>query len=366
MQNYAALKQLPFAGKQTLPATIRKDIWRPLLSVSFPSAPQGLSAFRKLREYRKLHELSWNTHTVPNAGLLDLENPYVRVNTVRPPRKERSRMIMDQRANSIADLAQVLREQEQLGAETEKQRIEREQAEETRVREELISLAEEERNGGLPVLEAAIQAQESAINDMRARKQAAQPDAPSRKDVHRQILALNALKLKHQKMIAAKDTFEQGHARLIKQAESKSESGELKQGASELELDIEPPAIFYRPTERSGSTPRRGNVKQEVAKKQTPVYTAQGIVIRWSNPLDAEFAESWPTAVEHQDAGYTRHVAARPGDEAILDAEAMLRSPKALEEMRIAEEGGLDELEARMSESPDHFIQPGKASDARA
>lgn len=267
---------------------------------------------------------------------------------------------MDQRANSIADLAIVLREQEALGEMTEKARIEKKEAEETAIREELVRLAEEERNGGLPVLEQAIQAQEAVIADMRAKKAAGEPGAPVRRDIHRQHQALKTLKLKQQKMIAAKEVFEQGHAKLVRQAESKTQSGELQPGASTLELDIDPPLIFYHPTpEKSTRTiPKRGALKSQVAEKKTPLYTTRGVVIRWANPLDAEYADSWPVTVEHQDAGYSRHTAPSPDAEAILDIEGMNRSPKALEEMRIEAEGGHSELGEGQSSFGD-FVQIG-------
>lgn len=349
---------MPFAGKQTVPRALRKDIWRPLAAVSFPNAPQGLQAFRKLREYRKLHELSWGKPTIVNGGLLDLENPYRRHEIARPPKKERSRLIMDQRANSIADLAAVLREQEAVGIAKEREDAEKRQAEETRAREDFVTLAEEERNGGMPVLQEAIKAQEAAIVELKARHAAGGEDAPTRKDIYRQTAPLNELKLKLRKMKAAKDAFENGHARLTKQAETQSQSGQLKRGASELQLDIEIPPVFYltRPV-GSGTIPKRGSLKQELARKQVPTYSADGIVIRWSNPLDAEYAESWPAAVEHQDAGLLRHTARNPEEEAVFEVEQILRSPKALQELSLGEQRQLEDMEGRSDLGPQDFMQ---------
>ena len=62
-QNHDALKQLPDLGANNKDASLRKDLWKPLWIVSLPDGPdglkQGLNAFRKLREYRKLHETNW-------------------------------------------------------------------------------------------------------------------------------------------------------------------------------------------------------------------------------------------------------------------------------------------------------------------
>ncbi|KAF1345762.1 transcriptional regulation of mitochondrial recombination-domain-containing protein [Delphinella strobiligena] len=358
LNNAAAISQLPFAGKQTVPRALRKDIWRPLASVSFPNAPQGLQAYRKLREYRKLQELSWAKPTIVNGGLLDLENPYRKQETVRPSPKNRSRLIMDQRANSIADLAAVLREQEAIGLAKERVDAAKRQGEETRAREELVTLAEEERNGGMPVLKEAIEAQEAAIADLKARHAAGGEDAPTRKDIYRQTASLSQLRLKLRKMKAAKDAFESGHARLTKHAESQSRSGQLQRGASELQLDIEIPSIFYltRPV-GSATVPKRGSTKQELARKQVPNYSADGIVIKWTNPLDAEYAESWPAAIEHQDAGLLRHTAPKPEEEAIFEVEQILRSPKALQELSLEEQRQLDDMEGRSDLGPQDFMQ---------
>ncbi|KAI9792649.1 MAG: hypothetical protein M1835_007710 [Candelina submexicana] len=100
MNNNAALRQLPYLGKKTVPAALRKDLWQPLATISFPDPPQGLTAFRKLREYRKLHELSYPLDDIKdkNGKLLG--------------KKQRGKKLMDQKANSIADIAAVLQSRE--------------------------------------------------------------------------------------------------------------------------------------------------------------------------------------------------------------------------------------------------------------
>ncbi|KAF3355342.1 hypothetical protein VdG1_04175 [Verticillium dahliae VDG1] len=54
-----ALKQLPFIAKKSTPAKLRKDLWRPMALIQFPAGAgtAGQSAFQKLREYRRRHEL---------------------------------------------------------------------------------------------------------------------------------------------------------------------------------------------------------------------------------------------------------------------------------------------------------------------
>jgi hypothetical protein len=94
---------LPFIGKHSTPPVIRPDDWTPHCVVTFPSAEQGHHAYRKLREFRKLHELSW-----------DKTNPEWK----HAPIKRRVKNIMDQRANTSADLAVVLKIQRKHGKDT--------------------------------------------------------------------------------------------------------------------------------------------------------------------------------------------------------------------------------------------------------
>lgn len=92
LQSNKALKQLPFNGKKTKPAKIRRDYWEPMAMIQFPRGQGvvGVSAFQKLREFRRLHELSYPEE------MLAL------------PKAERGKALNDQKANSVADMAAVL------------------------------------------------------------------------------------------------------------------------------------------------------------------------------------------------------------------------------------------------------------------
>lgn len=103
-QNHAALKQIPFLGKKTVPASLRKDLWQPFCMVEFPSSIQGLIAFRKLREFRRLHET-----TYPLSIITQNEGPH---KGQLLGTKKRGKVLMNQKANSVADLAAVLLQQE--------------------------------------------------------------------------------------------------------------------------------------------------------------------------------------------------------------------------------------------------------------
>ncbi|GJC95746.1 hypothetical protein CH63R_02309 [Colletotrichum higginsianum IMI 349063] len=102
-----ALRQLPFNGKKTKPAKLRRDYWEPMALIQLPSGAgvAGQSVFQKLREFRRLHELCWdeslrftkNTDTFTGVTKTRVRN-----------RLERGVALNDQRANSIADMAAVL------------------------------------------------------------------------------------------------------------------------------------------------------------------------------------------------------------------------------------------------------------------
>ena len=74
---------------------MRKDYWRPMALVQFAEgeAHIGRNIFHKLREFRKMHELSWGYQESELKGV---------------GRRERGQILSHQRANTIADLAAAL------------------------------------------------------------------------------------------------------------------------------------------------------------------------------------------------------------------------------------------------------------------
>ena len=72
--------------------------------VDFPSPHAGLAAYRKLREFRRLHETFYNLEDIQEKNGKHAGTLY--------PTKKRGRILMNQKANSIADLAAVLLQQE--------------------------------------------------------------------------------------------------------------------------------------------------------------------------------------------------------------------------------------------------------------
>lgn len=115
------LSQLIYHGKKTVPAKLRKDNWTPYFSLHFPSASAGLEAYKLLREFSVRRQLSppVESITVTDEFLerkrprdpLEIENfeeEWSRQRGKIMNRKMRARVLMDQKATSVADVAAVL------------------------------------------------------------------------------------------------------------------------------------------------------------------------------------------------------------------------------------------------------------------
>ncbi|KAK1637284.1 transcriptional regulation of mitochondrial recombination-domain-containing protein [Colletotrichum phormii] len=159
LESHRALKQLPFNGKKSKPAKLRRDYWEPMALIQLPAGAgaAGQSVFQKLREFRRMHELAWeddllyrehrtellkpkpikpwgvkqkkndaaavddvkysvageedkDAASAPADGAKTTTTPedLVSVRKIVRNRHERSLALNDQRANSIADMAAVL------------------------------------------------------------------------------------------------------------------------------------------------------------------------------------------------------------------------------------------------------------------
>lgn len=119
-QGFHGLKQLPFNGKKTKPAKLRKDYWSPMAIIEFPQGQGsvGRSVFQKLRELKHLHEVAWTddfrykspneyTHKQKTRLVEEQEKGNFNYRPIRS-KKERGIALNAQKANSIADIAAVL------------------------------------------------------------------------------------------------------------------------------------------------------------------------------------------------------------------------------------------------------------------
>jgi hypothetical protein len=75
-------------------------LWTPFCLLSFPSPEIGLSSYRKLREYRKLHENAY-----PLSAVTQTEGKHA---GQLLPKKKKGKVLMNQKANTVADMAAVL------------------------------------------------------------------------------------------------------------------------------------------------------------------------------------------------------------------------------------------------------------------
>lgn len=130
LQNNKILPQLLNHGKQTVPSSLRRDVWRPYFSIHFPETPAGAQA--GLKAYHRLRELSVKRQLSPSPELViatetdvqkakDKYTPIEFHNRMKDhkiknmpiknqllPKKLRARRLMDQKASSVADAAYVL------------------------------------------------------------------------------------------------------------------------------------------------------------------------------------------------------------------------------------------------------------------
>ncbi|KAK3680192.1 hypothetical protein LTR78_000569 [Recurvomyces mirabilis] len=186
LNSHASIKQLPDLGANNKPNAIRKDIWRPLYTLALPTThphalSQGLDAFQKLREYRKLHELNWTPplSLSQNYSNADIEHEKQQLEDrggskkesvydviKRRKRKIRVGMVMNQKANSIADLAAVLIEQEEAGRKAEEKVQKWRLLEREKEVREMLALAEEVEAGKVQEMEARIAEIEKRLADV--------------------------------------------------------------------------------------------------------------------------------------------------------------------------------------------------------
>ncbi|KAH6984969.1 transcriptional regulation of mitochondrial recombination-domain-containing protein [Ilyonectria sp. MPI-CAGE-AT-0026] len=120
LSGFHGLKQLPFNGKKTKPAKLRKDYWSPFARISLPAGQGsvGRSVFQKLRELKHLHEVAWDdefrykpTEEYTPADRKRIAEEEKKGNPdYRPIRtkQERGIALNRQKPNAIADIAAVL------------------------------------------------------------------------------------------------------------------------------------------------------------------------------------------------------------------------------------------------------------------
>ncbi|KAL4782224.1 transcriptional regulation of mitochondrial recombination-domain-containing protein [Aspergillus varians] len=126
LEKNSVLRQLIYHGKKTVPAALRKDMWVPYYSVHFNDTKVGLRAYHLLREFSLQRQLA------PPREMVTITEEFLNQKRPRSPeeakefdekygnkigwlmeKKDRARVVMDQKATSVADISAVLAIQEQ-------------------------------------------------------------------------------------------------------------------------------------------------------------------------------------------------------------------------------------------------------------
>ncbi|KAI5291595.1 hypothetical protein KEM54_003188 [Ascosphaera aggregata] len=163
----SVLSQLVYHGKKTVPAKLRKDMWSPYFSLHFSSSRHGLEVYRLLREFSMLRQFS------PPEDMIKITEEYLQRRRPKDELKaknfdedykrnigcfmsqnERARVLMDQKASSVADAAKAI----DIVLEDEKTRAEEAKAKEEQKQKlaELNQLKKEAKAKGEPLAEAVL------------------------------------------------------------------------------------------------------------------------------------------------------------------------------------------------------------------
>ena len=131
MESSQIMPQLIYHGKKTVPAALRRDVWRPYFSVHFPEtsagARAGLTAYHRLRQFALRRQLDppeehliatekdYNKALTDGGDPVDVREKRIKQRIKLPmigqrlPKRMRAKKLMDQKATSVADLAFVLK-----------------------------------------------------------------------------------------------------------------------------------------------------------------------------------------------------------------------------------------------------------------
>lgn len=218
-------------------------------------------------------------------------------------KKLRVAAVLDQRANSVADLAAVLAAQEALGAKTQQQKDEEAKSRRAYQVQTMIDMAKEVEQGALDEVKLQIKQLEEQLKSSAADEST----ETSKTQLRKQLKDARARK--------AKLNWSTSNVERVK-AELKESGVELSPEQQDVRLRESLPVF---PTPRTIA--KRGPMRARLERENAPVFSTEGIVIKWANHLDAEFAESWPETVDHQPMGFARNRAPNADQEPIMDVE---------------------------------------------
>lgn len=315
---------------------LRKDLWHPLWTLTLPATPyaeaQSKHTFKKLREWRKLHETNWDTPPMLSQPFSDAEIKELEEKLEdrggskkesahkiihRNKRKMRVKAVLDQRANSVADLAAVLIEQDDMGAKMAEKKEKTAKSSRDFQANLMLELAQEAENGGI----AKIEARKEQLEELKAKADRIGETGSdmSKSQMRREIQALAARKVKMQYSVeaVAKARKDLLASRSQPALEGGSPAPAPAKSTEITSADLHPLLPAF-PIPR-GDPPKRGPIRARIRQANAPIFSTEGVTIKWSNTLDAEYAEQWPDTVMHEPMGLVRHRAPRADEEAVND-----------------------------------------------
>lgn len=130
-----------------------------------------------------------------------------------------------------------------------------------------------------------------------------------------------------------------------------NEGGDMSEMTPERQLDRLSISLPNFPTPNL-SVPKRGSLRARLERANRPVFSTEGIVVKWANQLDAEYAEAWPETIAHEPMGLSRHRAPAADDESILDvADFRAARMQANQERVQAKQDRKDRLQGKLTAS---------------
>jgi len=346
-QNASVKRQLPDVGANSSFVNLRKDLWHPLWTLTLPASThaeaQRKHTFKKLREWRKLHETNWESPPLLSQPFTEAEIKEIEEKLEdrggskkesahkiiqRKKRKMRVREVLNQRANSVADLAAVLIEQDDMGAKMTERKEKTAKGSREFQANLMLELAREAESDGVKKIEARIEELEELkakadrigetgsdmtksqmrreIQALRARKNKMQWSARMVADVRKNLIASRSQPPPEGSEVSASTSTDPTPATATHADPTKITDADLH------------PLLPAFPTPR-GDPPKRGPIRAKIRLANAPIFSTEGVTIKWSNTLDAEYAEQWPDTIQHEPMGLVRHRAPRADEEAVND-----------------------------------------------
>jgi len=322
-----------------------------------------------LREWRRLHELSWDPSDLPEREFNSStakRNHAVRLDefkklggpAVEGPRKggprgkerlfsienglsrlthnkaARKKIIQDQKANSVADLAAVLLEQDNMREKSQVKRKETEKLYKDKLWKEVQDLYKEmTTQDGLGMVQADLAAAERNLESVAPTQNEDASRRRTRGSLKKEIRQLRQRRDKFMAITKVTDVARRQADQDAKDALKKIEDeasaanrkpteAEIKQANTLAEVDME--FVLRLNLSQIASNPVFGEAHELFKQATGPLqfdYTSEGVRVRWSTFTDNEYAEQWPDAVVHENLGLSRHTMPDPEEQPLLDIE---------------------------------------------